>query len=288
MSQTYTNELENVFSSLPGWLQDPLRPIYNKMDEGLKWVAGDPQLLTSAGDLYVRIGQRVHDQAQQQVADRGKLAGHWEGEAYDAFCGKMSDVEASIGKIADATSRTKLVLDAAAQAAVDGANMIIEIIVAVLTQLLLETAINLALSAITFGASLLAEIAEAIVNMLTALSKIMRVVEKVAQILEKLVTVFRKLAAIFRAVENELKALRVLLDALKSTKKAYKAAGEWRKYGEFAAKHAAVKNGVSHGITLATGGTVKFPGVGGTVLDAGKDGYDAWEDGDKAIDLAQD
>lgn len=117
MSETYTNELENAFNSFPGWLQAPLRPIFNAMTEGLRWVAGDPQALVAAGALYVSLGQRIQDQAQQQLADRG----HWQGDAYQAFLGKMADVEAKIGTLAQATSKTQDVLNSAAEIAVEAA-----------------------------------------------------------------------------------------------------------------------------------------------------------------------
>jgi uncharacterized protein YukE len=283
-----TNELEHAFASFPGWLQAPLRPIFDKMNEGLEWVAGEPQLLVSAGDLYVQLGQRIHDQAQQQLTDRNALNGHWKGPAYDAFQARMADVEAKIAKLADATTRTKEVLQAAAQTAVDSANMIIDLIVSVLALLLAETAINLALSVITFGASLAAEVAEAIAEMMATLARIMRVVEKVAQVLEKLVTLFEKLATIFRTIETELKSLRLLLDMLKSAKTFYKSGGQWAKYAQWAGKHAAAKAIVSQGIHLGTGGVVKIPGMGGSLYGAGKEGYDAWEDSDKAVQAASD
>jgi hypothetical protein len=39
-ADAYSNQLESSFNSLPGWLQSPLRPISEKMNEGLKWGGG--------------------------------------------------------------------------------------------------------------------------------------------------------------------------------------------------------------------------------------------------------
>lgn len=288
MSTAYANELEQAFGSLPGWLQAPLRPVFNAMNEGLEWVAGDPDTLVAAGGLYLQLGQRIQALADQQTTDRTQLTGHWDGEAYQAFQDKMAGVEAILGKLAEATTRTDQVLRAAAQTAVDAANMIIDLIVTALAILLAEAALNLALSVITFGASLAAEAAEATATMLSYLARIMRVVEKVAQVLEKIASVLRKLSTAFRTVERELKALRLLLDLLKSAKTFYRGAGQWGTYAQWAAKHAAAKTVAGKGLSLATGGVVTIPGAAGSAWDAGKDGYQAWQDSDKAVAAADD
>jgi uncharacterized protein YukE len=181
--EQYSNELEQTFNSLPGWVQSPLRPIYEKMDEGLKWVAGNPDDLIGAGRSYVTLGSHLKSLSQQQKGDRAKLPGHWSGDAFEAFSSKMEEIEGKIDKLGDATGKTNEVLEAGANACVEGANMIVEIIISALSWLLAEAAINAVLTVLTFGADAVAWLAEAIAKMLQCLADILSVVEKVAECL---------------------------------------------------------------------------------------------------------
>jgi WXG100 family type VII secretion target len=280
---TYSNQLESTFNSLPGWLQSPIRPIYEKMDEGLKWVAGHPEELLAAGEVYAQLGQRIHQITQQQTGDLAKLNGQWSGEAYEAFTAKMREVEAKLGQLGDATAKTKQVLEAGARACVEGANAIIEIIVAVLAMLLAEIAINLALSVITFGASLAAMVAEGIATCLNGLARILSVVQRIARILEKLVEIFRKIATIFREIKAFLEAIKELLAILKAWKAGAKGLEKVVAFGAHAGGKAAVAKGIQYG----TGGTVQIPGMVGPGIDAGQDYKDAWDAADDAEEAAQ-
>jgi len=283
-AEAYSNELESSFNSLPGWLQSPLRPIYEKMDEGLKWVAGHPEDLLRAGQVYTQLGQQVHQLTQQQVSDRAQLNGRWSGDSYDAFTAKMGDIEEKLNKLGDATGKTKDVLEAGARACVEGANAIIEIIVSVLSILLAEIAINAALSVLTFGASLAAMVAEGIATCLTGLARILSVVQRIASILEKIAEVFRKIAEVFRTIAKVLKAIKQLLAALKEWKQG--ASGLVEKGIAFGA-HAGAKAGVSKGLQYASGGTIHIPGVAGTGYHAAEDYGDAWSAANDAEEAAQ-
>jgi uncharacterized protein YukE/prefoldin subunit 5 len=272
-ADAYSNQLESSFNSLPGWLQSPLRPIYEKMDEGLKWVAGHPEDLVRAGAVYTQLGQQIHQLTQQQSSDRARLAGSWTGDSYEAFTAKMNEVEEKLNKLGDATAKTKDVLESGARACVEGANAIIEIIVTVLSILLAEIAINAALSVITFGASLAAAVAEGIATCLSGLARILAVVQRVASILEKIAEVFQKIAAVFREIKAFLEAIKELLAALKAWKKG---ASGMEKVVAFGA-HAGAKAAVSKGLQYGSGGAVTIPGAAGTGYHAGRDYADAWD-----------
>ncbi|HZB31036.1 MAG TPA: hypothetical protein VE465_12805 [Streptosporangiaceae bacterium] len=271
-ADAYSNQLESSFSSLPGWLQAPLRPIYEKMNEGLKWVAGHPEDLVRAGVVYAQLGQQIHQLTQQQYGDRARLSGGWGGDSYEAFTAKMKQVEEKLGKLGDSTAKTKEVLEAGARACVEGANAIIEIIVMVLSILLLEIAINVALSVITFGASLAAAVAQGIATCLAGLARILSVVQRVATILEKIAQVFQKIAAIFREIKAFLEAIKELLALLKAWKKS---ASGMEKVVAFGA-HAGAKATVSNGLKYASAGTIDLPGVAGSAYGAGHNYADAW------------
>jgi uncharacterized protein YukE len=282
-ADAYSNQLESSFNSLPGWLQAPVRPIYEKMDEGLKWVAGHPEDLVRAGAVYAQLGQQIHQLTQQQAGDRARLSGAWSGDSYEAFTAKMKEVEEKLGKLGEATGQTKEVLEAGARACVEGANAIIEIIVMVLSILLAEIAINAALSVVTFGASIAAAVAEGIATCLSGLARILSVVQRVARILEKIAEIFQKIAAIFREIKAFLEAIKELLAALKAWKKG---ASGMEKVVAFSA-HAGAKAGVSKGLQYASGGTIQIPGVAGTGYHAGQDYADAWGSANDAEEAAK-
>jgi uncharacterized protein YukE len=282
-AEQYSNELEQTFNSLPGWVQSPLRPIYQKMDEWLKLAAGNPDDLVNAGQAYVQLGTQVQKLSQQQQTDRAKMAGRWRGDAYEAFSTKMQEIEGKVGKLGEATGKTDEVLKAGAEACVEGANMIVDIIVMVLSIILAELAINLALSVITFGASLLAEVAEFIATALAGLARILQVVEKIAMVLEKVAQVFQKIAMVFREIKGVLEAIKELLAVLKDLKKGAKGL---EKLGWFAA-HAGGKTVVSKGIQYGSGGNVVIPGAGGEGYKAGKDYKNAWDAADAAQDAGK-
>lgn len=282
-AEAYSNELESSFSSLPGWLQSPLRPIYEKMDEGLKLVAGNPDDLLRAGEVYARLGQQIHQLTQQQNSERARLSSGWSGDSYQAFAAKMKEVEEKLGKLGDATAKTKEVLEAGARACVEGANAIIDIIVAVLGILITEIAINVALSVITFGASLAAAVAEGIATCLSGLARILSVVQRVAGILEKIAAIFQKIAAIFREIKAFLEAIKELLAVLKAWKAG---ASGMEKVVAFGA-HAGAKAAVSKGLQYASGGTIHLPGTAGGVYHAGQDYADAWDAANDAEQAAE-
>jgi WXG100 family type VII secretion target len=283
----YKNELENAFGQLPGWLQSPLRPVFEKFDEALHWVAGNPDDLQRAGQVYVQLGQQIQQLTEQQRQDRAKLAGAWEGDAYEAFTGKMQEIEQGLSTLSQATAKTQEVLKAAAEACVEGANMIIEIIVALIMWIISTIVVNVALSVLTFGLSLAAEVAEAVAGALTALARVLSVVEKVAQVLEKIAQVLEKIAAIIQKIVQLLKKLEGLLKALKAWSKEaslFKSPAGWagRK-----AVFSGVNAGVSKGVGAATGGLDSPPGVGGSVLNAGEDYKGAWDAADRAEEAAE-
>lgn len=282
MSEAYANELETWFASFPSVLQDPLRPVFDKMNEGLRMVAGDPQQLVATAAVYVAAGDRLQLLVQEQVADRQKLAGHWTGPSYEAFCARMADIEGKLGQVGDATRQTKEILEAAAQAAVDGANLITDLIVTLLTLLLAELAINAALFVLSLGASALAFIAEAIASALVTLSEIFMVVAEVGEVLFQLSQLFTKLAQLFRVLVKFFDALKAMLLALKTLKDA---SSGMAKVGWFSA-HAGGKWAASKVIDGATGGWVPIPGVAGGSWDTGNDYHDGWQSADKAVDAA--
>ena len=283
----YQNELESAFGQLPGWLQSPLRPIFEKFDEGLQWVAGNPDDLLRAGQVYVQLGQQIQQLTEQQRQDRAKLAGAWEGDSYEAFTAKMGEIEQGLTTLSQATTKTQEVLQAAAQACVEGANMIIEIITALIMWLIGTIVVNAALAVFTFGLSLAAEVAEAIAGALASLARVMSVIEKVAKVLEKIAQVIKKIAEIIQKIVRLLEKLEKLLKKLKDWSKKAKLTKEPIDWAVRKGVNAGVNAGVTKGVSAATGGLDSPPGVGGSAIDAGEDYKGAWDAADRAEQAAE-
>lgn len=210
----YANKLEQWFQSTPGPVQDVLRPVFDPANNLLKAVAGDPDDLIRAGQRYVEVSQQILAIAEQQTTDRGMLSGAWEGLGYDAFTERAKDIEQKLEDIGEVTGRTQEVLEAAAKACVEGANLIIDIVTALIMFAITTLVIKAALAALTFGASMAAWVAEQIAAGAAALARIMQVVAKVATALQKIAAFFKQLAAVLDSVANLLNALRNILKGL--------------------------------------------------------------------------
>lgn len=263
----YANRLEQWFQSAPGPVQDVLRPVFDPANELLKSVAGDPQDLIRAGERYVEISRQLIEVAEQQRTDRGMLAGAWEGEGFEAFSARADRIEQALRDVAEATGSTRDVLEAAARACVEGANLIIDVIVALISFAIATFVIKAALAVLTFGASMAAWVAEQVAAGLAALARISQVVARVAQLLQRAAQIFQNLARTLRALAEVLKEVRLLLkelDALRKTARTME--------GFFSRAHltAMGARGAAYGVTNATvlGGTVPMP-LGSTVDAAG-------------------
>ncbi|HEY8451172.1 MAG: WXG100 family type VII secretion target [Micromonosporaceae bacterium] len=267
----YANRLEQWFQSAPGPVQEVLRPAFDPANELLKSVAGDPEDLIRAGERYVEISRQLIEVAEQQRADRRMLAGAWEGEGYEAFSARADRIEQALRDVAEATGSTQEVLEAAARACVEGANLIIDVIVALISFAIATFVVKAALAALTFGASMAAWVAEQIAAGLAALARISQIVARVAQLLQRAAQIFQNLARTLKALAEVFKELRLLLkelDALKKTASTVQ--------GFFSKAHAAAftARATAYGVTNATvlGGTVPMP-LGSTVDAVGT----AWD-----------
>ncbi len=280
----YANKLEGWFSSLPGPIQSVLHEPFDWMNDKLEAVAGDPDDLMRVSSVYVQVGQQVHELVQEQVSQRKMLdGGVWTGDSYDAFTAKMGEIETSLNKLGDATGKTEEILKAGAQACVDGANMIIDIVVSLLSFALSTLAVNLALSVLSFGASMAAWVAEMIAKGLQSMAQVLNAIQKVAQILLKIAEIIKKLATILKQIAELLKAIKEVLQAIKAAAGATKlmSVGGLAARGGAAGAYALT----SHGISAATGGAITIPGGAGTGLHAAQDGHDLYGDVQDAQDV---
>jgi uncharacterized protein YukE len=276
----YANKLEQWFNSLPGIVQSALHEPFTWMNDGLKAVAGQPQELVAAGGLYVQIGEAVHQLGQQQLADRSALVGYWTGDAYAAFSQKMQHLEEQLDKLGEAIKKAKDLLEAGANACVEGANMIIDIVTSLIMFVLADLAVSVALSFFTFGASLAAGVSLWIAKAAQAASKVARVLEKAAEILRKIANLFVKLQKLFETIARVLKEIK---EVLKDSLAAKRAATGWDKVGA-TVSHGITRTVISNGIKVGTAGAISIPGPLGSAYRAGEDYVDAHQDASHAVE----
>ncbi|MEV0130621.1 hypothetical protein AB0H83_19425 [Dactylosporangium sp. NPDC050688] len=277
MSAEYANKLEQWFSSAPGPVQEVLRPVFDPANDMLKAVAGDPQDLVRAGQRYVEVGREIVAIAERQRTDRQRLAGAWEGDGYRAFTDKAAEIEEKLKTLGEATGKTDEVLKAAAEACVEGANLIIDIIVTLVAFAIGTLIVKLALAALTLGASMLAWVAEQIVAGIVALTRILNVTMQVARVLMQVARIFKQIAEILRGVANLLKAMKTLLEMLDKLNKASKGMAKLGAFSTRAGAYAAVN-------ATVLGGNVPLPG--GSLLKTGRDAQDAAGHASDAEDAA--
>jgi uncharacterized protein YukE len=196
----YENKLETWWASLPGEVQSVFGGWFETVNGWIEAVAGDPDDLVRAGVVYAELGPQVTELGGRMLADAQSLNASWEGVAYQSFLTRVTDLEASMRATGEAIAGTQEILNAAAQAAVDGANLIIDIVVMVIEFALYSLAVAAATAIISLGASLAAWAATQLANAAMALSRILAVVQKVAVILQKVAQVLKTIAAILSRI----------------------------------------------------------------------------------------
>ena len=210
----YENKMETWYSSLPGIVQDVLHPVFEQVDEKLKWVAGDPDALSQAGGVYVRLASEMQTIAQGVAQDIAPAGEEWEGEAADAFDAKMAELVNALDTMSANIGATDELLQHCAQAAVDCANMIIDIVVALVNFAITTLVAGLALSVLSFGLRAAASAATEQARGAMALSRIGGICQKLAQILVKVAEILTKIARILQRIAAVLKKIKALMDAL--------------------------------------------------------------------------
>jgi len=281
MSQEAANKLEAWFGSLPGIVQSTLHEPFTWLNESLKAVSGDPQALLAAGPQYVRIASTITTIAQDQIRDRDELAPRWNGDAYDAFSATVDLIDSQLQQLSAALGNVPAFLDSAAQACVESANMIIDLVTSLIMFAISMLVVNLALSIVTFGASAAVAIAGVLARAAQVASEVASVVSRLSEVLAKVAEILRKLQAILQKIVTLLKRLEQVLAEAKSAAKAAKGVDKVRKQAAFMGKNALTGNAVK----LGTAGLVAPPTTGSAAKDAGVDYFKGFNDATDAVDV---
>jgi WXG100 family type VII secretion target len=281
MSQEGANKLETWFAGLPGIVQSTLHEPYTWMDNGLRSVSGDPQALLAAAPHYLQYAQTVNQLAAQQLQDRAALAGHWDGDAYQSFSETVDFVDQQLNQLSAALTQVPDLLKSGAQACVEGANMIIDLVTSLIMFAVSALVTNLALSLLTAGVSVAAFVAEVLAKAAQTVAQVARVVEKVGAVMAKVLSVLERVGRILRRIEKLLKELGAYLTREKEAVKAAKGMDRVRKQAIFTAKNVGVSKAVQYG----TGGIDSPPGGFGLLVKSGREYGSGWGTaGDVAAD----
>jgi uncharacterized protein YukE len=280
-----SNELETWFTSLPGIVQDVLHEPFTWMNDGLKMVAGNPQALVDAGGQYAALSVAVTQLRDEARADAETLARSWSGPAHAAFANHHSEMDRALETLAGQLDALPQLLQSGAQACVDGANMIVEIVVALLTAALSTLVMDAALALISAGASLAAGVAEVLAEAAESAAEVAQVIEKVAQALVKVQEILQKIAEALREV-------KLFFDTTKESLAEARAASKGLKGMDWVGAKVSAsiqKTIVGKEIWAVTGGQVAIPGMVGPLRQAGGDyveGFDAAKTAGQAADEA--
>ncbi|MFJ8579117.1 WXG100 family type VII secretion target [Micromonospora sp. NPDC093277] len=267
MSTEALQRNKTYFEQIVSGTPDPFKPLSNAVlwpfEQLLELVAGEPDDLMRAAQLALTTGEAVRQIAGDQIADRARLRGAWDGDAAEKFHASMESVEEAIEELAKGLDGTKDVLVDAANAAVDAFNLLVELILEFLLWFLTEVIIAAVAAFLSAGVTLAATVVRVLARLATTVGRMSKIVARFAEILTKLVTKLEKVAELLTKYRKTVMELR-------KAKKAYKA---WNKSGytkeafKFKLQRTAILFPGRFAINQAS--PVNIPGIGGALLDTG-------------------
>jgi hypothetical protein len=208
----YQNKLEQYYGSAPGAVKTVMNfgGAYDLIRDLLHEVTGNPNKVAGKGADYIKAGQDVAAIAQAVDAARAATPS-WSGTGREQFDAKINEHLDRIGELATAIAKTDEILQAAAQACVQGANLIVDIVTMVIKWCVKSFLAALATSWCSFGATVAAWIGANVARGIQAFQKIMSALQKLGAFLQKLAGLLKKLAEILAKVKKILQVLQVVL-----------------------------------------------------------------------------
>lgn len=207
---TSYNLERNVFSGVPSLVSQAMGPARQWFSGALEWVCGEPDTLRATGQQYAELGTKVQQVAQQLGSDQA-LVPSWTGHGHDAFAAtsvKAADVLTAVGEY---TTHTQAILNAAAQVAVEAANMIWDLVTELVRWLVTTLMQAMATSTVSFGSSIAAWLGTAIGQVARVVGKVAQVCGKVGRLLMKVVQLLEKVTALIAKYEHLLTEIEQIL-----------------------------------------------------------------------------
>lgn len=179
------NHFEQYVGSIPEPIGSFLLALLSPFEEALEFVAGDPDDLVRAAEVWSNAAEQVRAVAEEQQYGRSVLGETWTGDGNAAFDSQLRQFEQAVEQLAGAAEGTSGVLVEAANAAVEAFNLIVELIIELLLWIVADLVAAAALAAFTFGASLAAGFAKALATGAVYLSRVLRVMDRFADVLRR-------------------------------------------------------------------------------------------------------
>lgn len=205
---------QGAYAGMPSLVGKAMGPARSWFQSALEWVCGDPELLRSTGQQYVELGRDVSNLSM----DLGELVADvptWQGPAATAYRSTMTEAVDVVNKVGGFVGTTNEILVAAAEVAVEAANLIWDIVVELVKWLVTTLMKAMAASTFSLGASIAAWLASAIGQVCAVVTKVAQVVGKVGTLLMKIVTLLQKLAAVITKYKAVLDKIQQLLSRVK-------------------------------------------------------------------------
>lgn len=208
----YQNKLEQFYGSSPGPVKTVMNffGAYRMICNVLHQVTGDPNKVAGKGADYIAASQQIAAVAEAIEKARSGTQ-QWSGTARAEFDAKITQHIDKIGELAQAVAKTDEILKSAAEACVQGANLIIDVVMMVIKWCIKTYLAALATSWCSFGATVAAWIGANVVRGIQAFQQIMSALGKLGQFLQKLATLLKKLVEILNKVKEILKVLQQIL-----------------------------------------------------------------------------
>ena len=158
-----------------GWLIEHVSFLKAPLDQ----ILGNPQGVTALAEALHKTAENLRNTAKDMGDSLGKTITSWKGNAYDTFKGQATALQGQIDNTGHAVDVAGYMMDTTG--AVIGAvrNLVRDMITTVLGDIIATVLIGLSLAPITFGASLVASVAKAVVDAVETVAKAAKVLKAV-------------------------------------------------------------------------------------------------------------
>jgi uncharacterized protein YukE len=176
-----------------------IKPIVDFLANPMDEVTGDPDQLREKAEAWRAAADRMEQFATDELNARRDLLSYWEGEAADTFNTEMTEVNTSLGEIAEHFDVTAQLLDGSAEGAQQAQDLVESIVKELIAWLIVTIIVALASAWITAGASLAVGAAAGGVEAGLAGTRAAAVALKLANLLRKVAAFLKKMSEFAKA-----------------------------------------------------------------------------------------
>jgi WXG100 family type VII secretion target len=177
------NNLMGMLSGLVGMIMQPLmQPLIQMFDK----VTGDPGAVRDTSAKWQEMSAQLRAIGDFQAQVASQVSAEWTGDAQQAFQSTINQLVDAVDEFAGQMDDTAAFLDQAATMAEDAEQMVEGIIRQLIEWAVTQLAAMLAMSGLSFGATLAAGKAAAAAQTATGASQIVQILTQVAKIFDQI------------------------------------------------------------------------------------------------------